>query len=282
MPEVSPTDSLRSFEAQYFADYCSFSGKIRAYVAAALREAFRRDPGTRRRRFHLLSLIAQEYAGYEDAAAMLKAFLDYRTGKVEFPLVALMNYRPGEAHLDAVFREHGIKEEDELLAKLQAREWVPASWPAWFPEIDIERCLRFACRALVSDLRFNQKKLGIAAYNKIKHGLIVVPSGRKYSKEMPDSPATIYSSKKFVEASDTPFIIYGFPMEDSKITERERLIHYTQLILQMLAALYLSASYPGEVKKVWGGTAAMFRSDDFTELLDLMRQVTVRDQGLPS
>jgi hypothetical protein len=34
--------------------------------------------------------VKEEYAAYEDLGAVLKAFLDYRSGKVEVPFASLM------------------------------------------------------------------------------------------------------------------------------------------------------------------------------------------------
>jgi hypothetical protein len=273
---VNPLESLRSIEPQYFVDYCSFSGQAREYVSDSLSAAFWGDPNPIRRRHHLIGLLAQEYAAYEDAAAILKAFLDFGAGVVAFPLVTLMDYRPGEAELDRVLGGYKIYDTNSLVSRLRVLEWMPRAWQDSFPDIDLEKCIRFSCQFLVQDCRFNQKRYGVAAYNKIKHGLMVVPSAREYIYAMPDTPAAIFSTKKFSEVRDeSPFILYGFPMDDAKIREHERLIHFVQKVLRLLAGLYLSATYPKRVQQVWGGGPdSMFSSGQFRDIRDFMREVT--------
>lgn len=273
-------ESLKSIEPQYFVDYCSFSGKLREYVSHTLSEAFARDPNSIRRPYHLVSAITQKYAAYEDAAAMLKAFLEFRAGMVAIPLITLMRYGVGEARLDTVFKAHSIETDDDLLTKLRLMEWAPADWTQWFPEIDLEKAVRLACLGLVKDFRTDHKPGAISAYNKIKHGLIVIPSATKYKGPLPDCPAAIYSTKQVPgQPEEEPFTLYAFGMDDANIKRHEMAVYYVQVVLRLVAAFYLHATYPDKVRQVWGGGKAMFRSPAFHDVLGFMRQVTIKDQG---
>jgi hypothetical protein len=58
--------------------------------------------------------LKEEYAAYEDAGAVLNAFLDYREGKVEVPIASLMAFKTGDVELSAMFKSHKIASSDEL------------------------------------------------------------------------------------------------------------------------------------------------------------------------
>ena len=274
---IPPLDALRSIEPQFFADYCKFSGEVREFLSDTLSRAFATDPNDLRRRYHLLSIISLEYAAYEDAAAMIMSFLDYRSGAAAIPLERLMEYAPGEAVLDKVLTANSISTADDLYNRLDLETWIPTDWPVWFPQLDLRKALKLVCQFLVSDCRSNQKRLGVAAYNKIKHGLLVVPSARVYSKSMPDVPATIIANRDTATQAASPFVLYAFEMDDSKIVERERLVHFVQKSLRILSALYLSHTYPATVKRLWGGNAQqLFASTDFRDVQHFIGEITAK------
>jgi hypothetical protein len=54
--------------------------------------------------------VKEEDAAYEDAGAVLNAFLDYREGKVEVPIASLMAFRTGAVELSAMFERCGFRE----------------------------------------------------------------------------------------------------------------------------------------------------------------------------
>jgi len=95
-------ETLAQLDPLYFLDYAVFTGAVRQYASKTLEEAFRADPNPLRRRLHLLNLVKEEYAAYEDAGAVLNAFLDYREGKVEVPIASLQHGAAwGKQHLSA-------------------------------------------------------------------------------------------------------------------------------------------------------------------------------------
>jgi hypothetical protein len=67
---MNAVDVLTQIEPQYFVDYVRLTGIARDYVADTLRRAMEADPNDARRRLHLLGLVGQEYAAYEDAVAL--------------------------------------------------------------------------------------------------------------------------------------------------------------------------------------------------------------------
>jgi hypothetical protein len=266
---------LCNLEPQYFADYISLTGVVRDYVADTLREAFASDPNPTRRRLHLLGLLGQEYAAYEDAAALLKAWLDWRTKTVTSPMETLLKYKPGEARLDRVLSGANIVTGDELYDALGCSTWLPPDWSLWFPSLQLEKTVRLGCQFLAVDCRANQKRFGISAYNKLKHGLLVVPSGQRYEKSLPDSPAAIFLNANKATNSDKPVFVYGFPSTDDKLAERELSIHFVGRTLRLLAALYLLHRFPAKVAATWGASGReMFISRDLASIMELIDEVT--------
>jgi hypothetical protein len=70
--------------------------------------------------------------------------------------------------------------------------WIPGEWVKWFPDLDLKKALRLACAFSFQDCATNQKRYGVISYNKIKHGLLVVPSGRAY-KPGSDKPPPVWA-----------------------------------------------------------------------------------------
>jgi hypothetical protein len=106
---MTPVDeTLVQIEPLYFLDYAIFTGAVRHYASRTLEEAFKADPNPLRRRLHFVNLVKEEYAAYEDAGAMLKAFLDYRANKVAIPLQTLIGFKARDVQLAEVFGVYGV------------------------------------------------------------------------------------------------------------------------------------------------------------------------------
>jgi hypothetical protein len=102
---MTPVDeTLAQIEPLYFLDYAIFTGAVRHYASRTLEEAFKADPNPLRRRLHFVNLLKEEYAAYEDAGAMLRAFLDYRASKVGIPLQTLIEFKARDVQLAEVLR----------------------------------------------------------------------------------------------------------------------------------------------------------------------------------
>lgn len=274
---IKPADVLADIEPQYFVDYVRLTGIARDYVADTLRRAMEADPNDARRRLHLLGLVAQEYAAYEDAAALLKAWLDWKSGATTTPLEPLFGYKPGEAQLDKVLADFSITTGEDLFGGLGVIHWLPTEWSGWFPTLDLEKTARVACRFLAEDCRRNQKKFGLAAFNKIKHGLFVVPSARSYLPALPDVPAALIANQDQATAPSQPYVVYALPADDNSLRERERSVHFVGRSLRLLACLYLLHRFPAMVKTTWGGSGhTMFLSRDLADIVQLIAEVTAK------
>lgn len=274
---LRPPDVLAQIEPQYFVDYVRLTGIARDYVADTLRKAMEADPTDGRRRLHLLGLVMQEYAAYEDAAALLKAWLDWKSGATTTPLEPLFGYKPGEARLDKIFTDFAINTGEDLFVCLGATDWLPAEWVTWFPTLDLLKTVRLACSFFALDCRRNQKRFGVAAFNKIKHGLMVVPSARAYLPSLPDAPAALIANQDQATAPAQPYVVYTLPADDSSLRERELSVHFVGRSLRLLACLYLLHRFPAKVKATWGGSGhAMFLSPDLADIVQLVGEVTAK------
>jgi len=269
---------LARVEPIYFLDYALFTGAVRHYASVTLEAAFKTDPHPLRRRLHFVNLLKEEYAAYEDVGAFLGAYLEYRREETCIPLASLLHYRPRDVILSEMFEEYGISSGQELWDALRLGEWIPTNWPKWFPHLDLNKALRLACNFFFEDCSRNQKKYGIMAYNKIKHGLLVVPSGKRYLPNLPDAPAVLFPTEaKLEEAKRNPFTVYGFRTDDSQIEERHKAIEFVQCNLRLLAALYVAWRYPRALAaNGTGDPKGLFERDELSDVRHLIAEVTAK------
>ena len=231
------TEVLARLDGRYLGEYIGFSGQTREYVSDTLSEAFRADPNPVRRQHHVIQLVQLEYAPYEDAAALLKALISLRQKKTATVLEVLEGYKPGEAMLASVFDECGAPSDEALYSLLDLGAALPIAWDEWFPKLELRKSLKLACRFLTLDCRSNQKKLGVAAYNKSKHGPLVVARGDILGPTIAPLPSMFFANKWPAEFGPNPVIVYGFPDDDEKIEEREKLVHFVQRSLRLIVAV---------------------------------------------
>jgi len=269
-------ETLAQIEPLYFLDYALFTGAVRHYASRTLEEAFKADPNDRRRRLHFVNLVKEEYAAYEDAGAMLKAFLDYRAGKVLLPLQTLIDFRPRDVQLTEMFDTYGVGSGDALWRALRLEDWIPNRWQEWFPDLNLEKALRLACNFFVEDCVQNQKRHGIVAYNKIKHGLLVTPSARQYLPNLPDAPGAIFPSLPADRAvSGKPYAIQAFHATDEQIENRHAAVEFVQCNLRLLAALYVVLRYPADLKRRGiQDPRILFAAQELSDVRHLIDEVT--------
>lgn len=273
---TSPAQLLQQIDPHYFLDYAIFTGAVRNYASKTLEEAFRKDPNDLRRRLHFLNLLKEEYAAYEDTGAMLNALLDFRAGKVDVPIASLIEFKARDVELANVFECHKIDSGDRLFKALKLEEWVPPAWSDWFPKLDIQKSLKLACDFFVNDCAGNQKRLGIIAYNKVKHGLLAVPSGRVYRPNLPDGPAVIFPSPRaHQEAGGSPYAVLGFEATDEQIENRHTSVEFVQCNLRLLAGLYVVSRYPEVLKaRGIGEPRDLFSRGEWSDVRHLIEEVT--------
>lgn len=274
----APEKILARVEPLYFLDYALFTGAVRHYASTTLEAAFKADPHPFRRRLHFVNLLKEEYAAYEDVGAVLNAFLEYMQGAATLPLASLLEYRPRDVALAEMFERHKLSAGQQLFDALKLGEWIPADWPKWFPHLDPHKSLRLACNFFFDDCSRNQKKHGIVAYNKIKHGLLVVPSGKQYVPNLPDAPAVLFpTDTKHPGAKSSPFTVYGFVSDDSQIEERHKVIEFVQCNLRLLAALYVTWRYPGALAdRGIADPKGLFERDELGDVRHLIGEVTAK------
>ena len=279
MSEALPpnkTKVLSNIDPRYLGEYVEFSGQLREYVSDTLGRAFRTDPNPMRRSHHVVSLFQLEYAAYEDAAAILKALISTRQGRTSTVLEVLESYKPGEAVLASVLDELFAATAEKLYAALRLEEAIPAEWVSWFPKLDLKKSLLLACRFFVSDCRTNQKELGVAAYNKSKHGPLVIAKGDLFDPALAPVPSMFFKNRWPAKYGTNPVIVYGLPSSNETIENRERSIHFVQRSLRLVVAVLLGHMYPTEVSRRWGSLELMWHSDSIRDLVEFVAEITVK------
>lgn len=278
-----PHDQVhRDFDPHFFADYAIFSGALRHYVARSLEDAFKGDPNDIHRRFLILGLYREEYAAYEDMGAILEAFVGFRKGELAFPLEGIVRYKDDKVVLETLFRRRGICSADDLFFALGLQDCIPADWQSVHPKIDCEKVLKRMCRFIFIDCQANEKRYGIDAYNRIKHGLAFVPNGNRYQGNLPNSPAVLISNRE--QQSPDPYALLGLPMDDSTLEERGKIIEFIQSTLRALVAFYLIGQYPDFLRqnRQTSPASTLFNLLPLMAVRDFMQQLSEKPEPSPS
>lgn len=266
-------------DPRFFLDYALFSGVLRHYVAKSLEDLFKQDPNDAHRRLYVVGTYREEYAAYEDMGAIVEAFIRYRKGEIAYPVEAVLRYKDDKVALATLFSRRHIGSADELYAALGLEDWISADWRTTHPQIDGEKILRRMCRFMFLDCQTNQKRYGIDAYNRIKHGLALVPNGRRYLAHLPNSPAVIIKNRNYTESS-SPYVLLGLPMDDAGLEERSRAIEFTQSTLRSLVALYIIRRYPDFLRVEHQITPApeLFNATPLLAVKDFLRQLSEKPE----
>lgn len=266
--------ALRQIEPIYFVDYCLFSGRLRYYVALSLGNDFKGQtrPTDVHKRLYILALVREEYTAYEDVGAFLLAFLAWRRGGTKVPFRKLLEYKIGEAVIDDILISEGVKDGSDLFAALRLEEFL-TSLAGNLGGVDLEKVLMKACEFFVTDCRRNQKKHGIRAYNKIKHGALVVPDARRYIPGLPSAPGTIFETVGGSE--EKPYTLFAIPMSDEEMERRQSVIEFVQYNLRLLGALYIIHKYSAELKALgFDPPSQLLTHPDFQDVIAFAREVT--------
>ena len=272
-PQVSHDEVHRQFDPHFFADYVLFSGTLRYYVAKSLEDLLKSDPNDVHRRFFIVGLYREEYASYEDMGAILAALIRFRKGKLKFPIEGILRYKPDSVILETLFGRNVIKSADDLYAALGLQEWIPEDWQTTYPNIDCAKVLKRMCRFIFVDCQANQKRYGIDAYNRIKHGLAFVPNGNRYLAGLPNSPAILISNP---QPKSNPYVLLGLPMDDSKLEERAKLVEFIQSTLRALVSFYLIARYSVFLRdnRQISPASTLFKLPPLVPVKDFMQQLS--------
>jgi hypothetical protein len=274
---------LRQVEGDYLLDYAIFTGAMREYVTCTLEERFLADKSDLHRRMFLLVAYREEYSAYEDLGAMLDVLLTHRQDET-VPLVErLISYGPGQVALAKVIQRFAINTWQELYEKLGLDDLVPPGWRREYPDIDLEKVLRTAAHVFFGDCVRNQKKDGMRAFNKMKHGLLVVPNARRYLSTLIDAPAALFKTDDNESAAVlSPFSIYAVPMTDERLDGRLRSINFIQANLRLIATLHVIARHPDVIKRRGvANPVEILRTSHLADLLNFVGQVG-RSEGVES
>jgi hypothetical protein len=274
---VDKREVLRNIEGDYLLDYAVFTGAVRGYVTQGLEEHFAKDKNDIHRRMFLLAVFREEYSAYEDLGAMLNALLSNRRDPVMPLLEQLISYGVGQVALAKVMERFAIASSEQLCQELGLLDLVPVGWEEQFPRLDLARALRAAADFFFVDCTRNQKRDGLRAFNKLKHGLLLVPKATLYmGQRQIDAPAALFETEETrPEASDNPISLYAVPMGDGHLDARLRAIHFVQINLRMIAALLVVARYPCAIQRR-GITAVLdlFRTSYMIDVTNFIDQVT--------
>ena len=266
--------ALTGIEGDYFFDYAVFGGALRTYVASALEAQYLREPSEMHRRAFILALYREEYTAYEDLGAFLHAMLSASVDPQVVPLERILNYGPGDVHLKKVLGRHQVTSGDDLFARLALKDWIPTWWSTRHPDVDLDKVLRRVCYLFAKDGVENQREQGLRGFNKIKHGLVLVPEGREYRSALPSAPAVIFKTdKKNAQAQANPLTIMSIPIDAAAFEGRLRSIHFFQLSLRLLAILYVVKSHPSVIgRRGFAPQGAVFDSAGMVDVLEFARQ----------
>lgn len=261
-------------DPHFFLDYALFSGTLRHYVAKSLEDLFKADRNDVHRRFFVIGLYREEYAAYEDMGAILEAFIRFRLGDLAHPIEGILRYKDDKVVLQNLFRRRSVKSADDLYVALGLQDWIPPDWPSVHPGIDCERALRRMCQFMFTDCMANQKRYGIDAYNRIKHGLALVPNGGRYLEGLPNAPAVVIKNPQ--PDSPNPYVLYGLPMGDSALEERLKLVKFIQSTLRSVTAFYVIGRYPDFLrdKRQISPASALFNTEPLLGAREFMRQLS--------
>lgn len=235
-----------NLEAPFLWDYLGFGIDLRDYNALQVAEAASRQ-NYMGRKLAFISVFGQMMAGFEDAAALLLALKrrfspdpkcpyqkEFTVG--ETPLFyTMVTFR--DSRLDKVLDCTTL---DKVYRNFHFDKLVPAglSEPGFLQPELVRRGLLNMAKFLCEDCRTNQtKNHRPEAYNKIKHGAIVLSEGRDLFPEHPSGPAIIMEAP--IADVTYPLQLLTFPYSEEEIESMKRIIWLSKVVRKVLVALYL-------------------------------------------
>jgi hypothetical protein len=266
---------LAEIEGDYFLDYALFTGSMREYTVRALEQVINGEvnPSDYHRRMFMLAIYREQYTAYEDLGAFLNGFLRHHQSPDKPPLKSIFEYTSSEVRLTALFNRFEIKTGDNLCSRLQLLEWVPASWPSAFPDIDIQKVIRRMCSFFVKDCSKTQSDLGVVAFNKLKHGLMFIPSGRRFRSDWLDAPGILFQSRRdqprWVE---DPVTVYQIPLGADEVEGRLQAIHFVETGLRLLSSLYVITRHADALHRRSLSDIEVLQHPYMADVMDIVRQ----------
>lgn len=256
-------------EAPFLLDYLGFGIDLRDYNALQVSESASLQ-NYLGQKLAFMSVFGQMMAGFEDTAALLLA-LKRRYGRdpecqyqkefnvAETPVFyTMVTYR--DSRLDKVL---GSSSPDEVYRDFHLETLVPVnlSEPGFLQPEVVRRGLLNMAKFLCEDCRTNQTKNNRPdAYNKIKHGAIVLSEGRDLFPEHPSGPAVIMEGPKGDVTH--PLQLLTFPFSEQEIETMKRIIWLSKVVRKVLLVLYLWAAHEQFVRsKEVSNPGSLFDAD---------------------
>jgi len=280
-PRIPHSSVHKGMDPLFFTDYALFSGAFRHYVAKGIEIEYQRNPNDAHKRLFTIGLYREEYAAYEDMGAIVEAFIRFREGEIAYPVEGVLRYKDDKVVLETLFARRRIQSADDLFTALGMLQGIEASWRSVYPNIDCERVLRRMCRFIYIDCRTSQRLYGVAAYNRIKHGLAFVPNGQRYLHGLPNAPAVMIPSRE--PQSPNPYALWGLPMQDAVLERRARLIEFIQSTTRALVGFYLIGRYPEflrDDRKV-DPPPTLFKLQPLVSVLEFLQQLNDKPEPEP-
>ena len=177
-----------------------------------------------------------------------------------------------------LFEDNNITSADDLKNLLRFEEWIPKDWNKWFPHLDLRKAINISYKFFFDDCKNNQQRNSVVAYNKIKHGLLVVPSGKQYVPNLPDCPAMVFhTSSDEPKSKDNPFTMLSFLNNDESHEERYRVVEFIQCNLRLYAALYVLWRYADILpQRGFKGPKELFESQPFVDVRHFIGETTAK------
>jgi hypothetical protein len=268
---------LHDIEGDYFFDYAFFTGSMREYTVRSLEDTLKRErePSDYLKRMFMLAVFREQYTAYEDLGAFLDGFLRNALSSSTAPLSRIMSYAPSDVRLAALFERFAIEHGDDLVTKLNLLSWAPQLWSTMFPSINIETVLRRMCACFVIDCAKTQTDHAVIAFNKLKHGLMFIPSARRFRRDWLDAPAILFQSRKDQPGwMENPVTTYQIPLGDKEVDARLQAVHFVETGLRFLSALYVMKQYPGVLRERGMTEAGVFQHSYMSDVMDIVTQLS--------
>ena len=202
------------------------------------------------RRAFVLAVYREQYTAYEDLGVLLDSFLAYVGNASRPPLQRMMSYSPVEVRLSTIWSKHNVTSGDSLFRKLNLQHWIPTDWRTEFPKVDLTKVLRRLCWFAFDDCTRSQRPEGVRVFNKIKHGLLLVPNARRFRDDWLDAPAILMPTLGSDETVRRyPLTAFQLKSDEADVESRLMAIHAIQNNLRLLAALHVRQHYPAVLEQ---------------------------------
>lgn len=241
-------------EPEVLYDYVNFANRLRVLQAGETDyKKYNMDQDGKR--MHLVLLTELYQKSLEDLAVILLAlFRRFNTdASCEFqkefssqtPLVyTLINYKIREAEIKKILDK--LPSQRDFISGLHINDLDSLHLELLIPKLNK---IQFYSELYsnVKDWMGDQEKR-FRIYNKIKHGPIVLGSGKILNKTNPNSPAVVYSDRG-AKFTDHPLVVHHLHFTEDEFLLLQAGVFKISDCIKDLLAIYLCKNYPDFLKK---------------------------------